>query len=87
MDPIIVNINIGDLMPSAMIALQGEDLVSVQALAAEWVAKHRGELEKKLYDIPAEIDDQIGWAKLAALGLSIDTLTPEQEAYIHSAEA
>ena len=38
MDPIIVNINIGDLMPSAMIALQGEDLASVQALAEDTVA-------------------------------------------------
>ena len=60
---------------------------SVQALAAEWVARHRDSLEVKLYQVPDEIDDQIGWAKLAALGLSIDTLTPEQEAYIHSAEA
>ena len=42
------------------------------------------ELEKKLYQIPAEIDDQIGWAKLAALGLTIDKLTPEQEEYINS---
>ena len=38
MDPIIVNINVGDLMPSAMIALQGEDLASVQALAEDTVA-------------------------------------------------
>ena len=38
MDPIIVNINIGDLMPSAMVALQGEDLASVQALAEDTVA-------------------------------------------------
>ncbi|MCI8839086.1 MAG: adenosylhomocysteinase, partial [Oscillospiraceae bacterium] len=60
---------------------------SVQALAAEWVAKHKDGLEKKLYDIPAEIDDQIGWAKLAALGLTIDKLTPEQEAYINSSNA
>ena len=60
---------------------------SVQALAAEWVAKHKGTLEKKLYDIPAEIDDQIGWAKLAALGLTIDKLTPEQEKYINSSNA
>ena len=37
-DPIIVNINIGDLMPSAMIALMGEDLSSVQALAEDTVA-------------------------------------------------
>ena len=60
---------------------------SVQALAAEWVAKHHGELEKKLYEIPAGIDDQIGWAKLAALGLSIDKLTPEQEEYLNSSNA
>ena len=59
---------------------------SVQALASEWVAKHRGQLEKKVYKVPDEIDEQIGWAKLAALGLSIDKLTPEQEAYIRSAE-
>ncbi|NBI10296.1 efflux RND transporter permease subunit [Colidextribacter sp. OB.20] len=38
MDPIIVNINIGDLMPSALIALQGDDLASVQALAEDTVA-------------------------------------------------
>ena len=38
MDPIIVNINIGDLMPSAMIALQGEDLASVQAMAEDTVS-------------------------------------------------
>ena len=38
MDPIIVNINISDLMPSAMIALMGDDLASIQALAEDTVA-------------------------------------------------
>ena len=37
-DPIIVNINISDLMPSAMIALVGDDLASVQALAEDTVS-------------------------------------------------
>ena len=37
-DPIIVNINISDLMPSAMIALVGDDLASVQALAEDAVS-------------------------------------------------
>lgn len=60
---------------------------SVQALAAEWLVKHKDGLTRRLYDIPAEIDDQIGWAKLAALGLTIDKLTPEQEAYINSSNA
>lgn len=38
MDPIIINVNIGDLMPSAMIALQGEDLADLQTLAEDTVA-------------------------------------------------
>ena len=54
---------------------------AVQALAAEWLTKQTG-LEKKVYQVPEEIDDEIGRAKLAALGLSIDTLTPQQEAYL-----
>ena len=60
---------------------------SVQALASEWLVKHRDGLEVKVYDVPSELDDQIGWAKLAALGLSIDTLTPEQAEYRRSADA
>ena len=60
---------------------------SVQALASEWLVKHKDQLVTKLYDIPAEIDDQIAWAKLAALGLTIDTLTPEQAEYLSSSNA
>ena len=55
---------------------------AVQALAAEWLVKHEAELELKLYDIPEEIDYQIGVTKLAALGLAIDELTEEQKAYL-----
>ena len=40
-----------------------------------------------MYNVPDEIDDQIGRVKLAAMGLSIDTLTPEQEAYLAGWEA
>ena len=55
---------------------------SVQALSLKWLAEHRNELVKKVYDVPDSIDDEIGRCKLAAMGLSIDTLTPEQEAYL-----
>ena len=55
---------------------------AVQALAAEWLVKHRDALEKKVYDVPAEIDDQIGRAKLAALGLAVDELGEEQKRYL-----
>lgn len=55
-----------------------------QVLAAEYVLKHRDELEAKCYNIPAEIDDEIAKVKLATLGVEIDTLTPEQEEYLNS---
>ena len=55
-----------------------------QVLAAEYVLKHRDELEAKCYNIPAEIDDEIAKVKLATLGVEIDVLTPEQEAYLNS---
>ena len=60
---------------------------SVQALSLEWLAKHRDELEKKVYIVPDEIDEEIGWAKLAAQGMNIDKLTPEQAAYLAGWEA
>ena len=37
MDPMIVNINISDLLPTAVIGLKGEDLAQVQALAEDTV--------------------------------------------------
>ena len=42
---------------------------------------------EQLYCGPGEIDDEIGRVKLAALGLSIDTLTPGQEAYLNGWKA
>ena len=77
----LVNLAAGNGHPAEIMDMS----FAVQALAAEWLVKHRDTLETKLYDIPAEIDDAIGWAKLAALGLTIDRLTPKQEEYLHSA--
>ena len=60
---------------------------AVQALSLKWLAEHRNELETKVYDVPDSIDDEIGWYKLKAMGLAIDRLTPEQEAYLNGWEA
>ena len=60
---------------------------AVQALSLEWLAKHQEGLEKKVYIVPDEIDDQIARVKLAAMGLSIDTLTEDQKAYLAGWEA
>ncbi|HIV17120.1 MAG TPA: adenosylhomocysteinase [Candidatus Alectryocaccobium stercorigallinarum] len=55
---------------------------AVQALSLEWLVKHKDGLVKKVYNVPDSIDDEIGRYKLEAMGLSIDKLTPEQEAYL-----
>jgi len=55
-----------------------------QALAAEHVVKHHAELEKRVYDMPRDIDDEVARLKLASMGVEIDTLTDEQRLYLDS---
>ena len=55
-----------------------------QALAAEYMVKNASALEKRVYDVPPEVDQQIARLKLDSLGAGIDKLTPEQERYLAS---
>ena len=55
-----------------------------QALSAEWVIQNAATLERKVYDVPREIDDEIARLKLATMGIDIDTLTEEQAHYLAS---
>ena len=55
-----------------------------QALAQEFLVKNKGNLENKLYTLPQSIDEEIANLKLDSMGIKIDTLTPEQEAYLNS---
>ena len=57
-----------------------------QALCAEYVAKHHKTLERKVYDVPADIDAEVARLKLKAMRIDIDTLTAEQEHYLSSWE-
>ena len=57
-----------------------------QALSALFMQENAGELENKVYGVPEEVDQEIARIKLAAMGIEIDTLTPEQEAYLNSWE-
>ena len=79
----LVNLAAGNGHPAEIMDMS----FAVQALSLEWMAKHAGQLEKKVYNVPEEIDDQIGRVKLAAMGLSIDTLTQEQKDYLAGWEA
>jgi adenosylhomocysteinase len=55
-----------------------------QALSAEYMVTHHEILEHKVYAVPESIDAEIARLKLAAMNITIDALTPEQEAYLAS---
>jgi adenosylhomocysteinase len=55
-----------------------------QSLCAEYLLKTKGKLENKVYDVPRHIDEDIAKLKLAAMGIKIDILSPEQERYLAS---
>ena len=57
-----------------------------QALGAEFVVENHQTLQRKVYSVPEEIDNEIARLKLKAIGISIDTLTPEQVKYLGSWE-
>ena len=57
-----------------------------QALAAEHVVRCAKELSKDVHRIPRELDADIARLKLAAMGVTIDALTPEQQKYLASWE-
>lgn len=55
-----------------------------QALSAIYVYQNHDKLENKVYSVPLEIDQRIANFKLKTMGVQIDVLTPEQEAYLNS---
>ena len=57
-----------------------------QALSAEYMVKHSKKLERKVYPVPAAIDQEIARLKLKGMGIQIDRLTKEQEKYLASWE-
>ncbi|MFN3821538.1 MAG: adenosylhomocysteinase [bacterium] len=57
---------------------------SVQALCCEYAIKN--ELPLGVHLVPKEIDEQVAWLKLKAMGLTIDELTPQQQEYLRSWE-
>ena len=77
----LVNLAAGDGHPAEIMDMS----FAIQALCAKYLAEHEGKIEEKLMDVPREVDLEVGRRKLETLGITIDTLTPEQEAYLHSA--
>jgi adenosylhomocysteinase len=59
---------------------------AAQALATEWSVKNKGKLEHKVHHVPKEVDEYVAALKLKTMGISIDTLTAEQQKYLESWE-
>jgi adenosylhomocysteinase len=57
-----------------------------QALCLEYMVKNRGSIKTKVHPVPEVIDKEIARLKLKSMGISIDTLTPEQVKYLASWE-
>jgi adenosylhomocysteinase len=55
-----------------------------QALSLRYMLENHESLENRVYGVPEEIDKEIARLKLAAMGIQIDTLTPEQASYLAS---
>lgn len=76
----LVNLACGDGHPAEIMDMS----FAVQALCAEYFAKHRGEKLPMINRVPEEIDTRIAEIKLKSLGITIDRLTPAQEHYAHA---
>ena len=60
----------------------------MQALAAEWAwkAAQKSKLDVRVHAVPRKIEEDVASLKLAAMGIAIDKLTPEQKKYLSSWE-
>ena len=57
-----------------------------QALSCEWIVANSKTLEKKVYDVPVDIDKEVARLKLETMGVRIDELTPAQKSYLEGWE-
>ena len=76
----LVNLGAAEGHPAAVMDMSFAN----QALSAEYVAGHHAELENKVYVVPEAIDAEVARLKLAAMGITLDPMTPEQIAYVSS---
>ena len=76
----LINLSAAEGHPAAVMDMSFAN----QALSAEFLVRNAGSLERKVYPVPAAIDQEIARLKLASMGIAIDTLTPEQEEYLRS---
>jgi adenosylhomocysteinase len=78
----LVNIAAADGHPAEIMDMS----FAVQFMSALYIQQNYESLPKDVIDVSAEIDTMIAEQKLAAWGVGIDRLTPEQQRYLSSWE-
>lgn len=78
----LVNLAAGNGHPAEIMDMS----FAIQAKSLEYLVKHEGELEKKVYQVPKEIDLEVAELKLKGLNVTIDKLTEEQKEYLNKVE-
>jgi adenosylhomocysteinase len=76
----VVNLAAAEGHPAAVMDVAFAD----QALTAEWLVGAAGDLSPGVYDVPAEIDARVATLTLLSIGVSLDTLSPDQQDYLRS---
>ena len=74
----VVNLTAGDGHPVEIMDLT----FAIQALCARRLAREHTSMGKEVHLLPKEIDDEVARLKLESVGMAVDTLTPEQEAFL-----
>ena len=77
----LVNLAAGDGHPAEIMDLS----FGVQFFSALHLLEHGKEMKKAVHLMPDSINQRIAEIKLKSLGVSIDKLTPEQQAYLNMA--
>jgi len=78
----LVNLAAGNGHPAEIMDMS----FAIQAKCLEYFVKKGKVFENKVYSVPAEIDREVAFTKLASMGVSIDALTPEQAEYLMGCE-
>ncbi len=76
----LVNLAAGDGHPAEIMDMT----FALQALALRFVNENYEKLGQNVHNVPRELDERVARLKLQALGLAIDTLSDEQNAYLAS---
>ena len=76
----LVNLAAGDGHPAEIMDMS----FAIQALSAAYIVRNKGMLPSTMLVVPEEIDKFVARRKLAAWGVTIDTQTERQKAYLES---